>query len=84
MKNWKKSALQGMAAILLATGAVPFASTSAMAAEVKSVDVRQGRLVRPDLSAHDFPLHVLSKRAHTAAVEHLLISHLHQHLPGRR
>lgn len=46
MKNWKKSALQGIAAILLSSGIVPHASTLALAADVKTIDVRQGQAMK--------------------------------------
>jgi rhodanese-related sulfurtransferase len=46
MKNWKKSALQGLAAILLSTGIVPQVSTLALAGEVKTIDVRQGQAMK--------------------------------------
>ena len=46
MKNWKNSALQGMAAVLLAMSIVSLAPTFAVAAEVKTVDVRQGKAMK--------------------------------------
>lgn len=46
MKNWKKTALQGITAILLSTGIVPQVSTLALAADVKTIDVRQGQAMK--------------------------------------
>lgn len=46
MKNWKISTLQGITAILLSTGIVPQASTLALAAEIKTIDVRQGQSMK--------------------------------------
>jgi rhodanese-related sulfurtransferase len=46
MKNWKISALQGITTILLSTGIVPQVSTLALAAEIKTIDVRQGQAMK--------------------------------------
>lgn len=46
MKNWKKSVLHGVAAIVISTVAGPLASTVALAASVQTIDVQQGKAMK--------------------------------------
>lgn len=46
MRNWKKSVLHGVAAVAISAVAGPLASIVAVAADVQSIDVQQGKAMK--------------------------------------